>query len=138
MIAGIYPLPAPDGSPDWSITTAGTFTGDWQVGLAGIASLACQLRFMYGTAGTWVRAILQSSLDQGSTAYDVAIVDFGTEARAVAMSIQQTAVDPVDESYDGEVEEGLILPVLGDRVRLVLVVAGTYQNTTLSGRILPA
>jgi hypothetical protein len=47
--SNIYPL-GPDAiTPDWQITSAGTFVGDWLDDLAGMAKLAAQVRFMFGT-----------------------------------------------------------------------------------------
>jgi hypothetical protein len=124
------------------ISAAGTFIGEWQSNLAGMTTVACQLRFLAGGGGTSVIAVLQSSLDQGSTAYDVAVVHFATAPRAVALSVLQGLLKPTDEGFGGfdhtgaaEVES-IVLPVLGDRLRLMLIVSGTYTSTTLSGRII--
>jgi hypothetical protein len=122
------------------ISEPGTFVGEWQGDLAGMTNLACQLRFMVGiSAGApTVVAFLQSSLDQGSTAYDVAVVEFAAVSRPVALSVLQGTSVPTDEQEAGPEAEGIAMPILGDRLRLKLVVTGNYTNTTLSARFIPA
>ena len=141
VTSGVFPLSDPNGAPDWMVTEPGTFVGEWQSDLVGMLSLACQIRLMVGTqqGGAAVLAYLQSSLDQGSTAYDVAMVDFASGSRAVALSIAQGISDPTDQQEANPAEvEGVILPILGDRLRLKLVVSGGFTNTTLSARFIPA
>ena len=109
--SNIYPL-GPDAiTPDWQITSAGTFVGDWLGDLAGMAALAAQVRFIFGTGGATVKVCLQSSMDQGSTAYDVAVVNFATTPRTAIVE---------------EAAEGIIAGVLGDRLRLKVIGTGVY------------
>lgn len=68
-------------TPDWQITLSGTFVGDWLDDLAGMAALAAQVRFIFGTGGATVKVCLQSSMDQGTTAYDITVVNFATAPR---------------------------------------------------------
>jgi hypothetical protein len=141
--SNIYPLGPDVITPDWQITSAGTFVGDWLDDLPGMAALAAQVRFMYGTGGATVKVCFQSSMDQGATAYDVAVVNFATAPRTAIFEIaaMTTAlVAPGEGGLNalGQVEpEGIIAGVLGDRLRLKVIVTGTYQNTTLSARVMP-
>ena len=137
MQSGVYPLPTPEGAPDWSVSAAGTFTGAWQEDLEEMTAFACQVRFLVGTPGNTVRVYLQTSLDQGMTAFDVAVLQFDTISRIAAFSVVQTSVAPADEFDAGTQTEGIDLAVLGDRLRLKLVVDGAYTNTTLSARFIP-
>ena len=61
---------------DFAIAAAGTFVGDWVSDLDGLLVAAAQLRFTGGSGGTSVKVYLQTSLDQGTTAVDVAL-EFG-------------------------------------------------------------
>jgi hypothetical protein len=141
--SNIYPL-GPDAiTPDWQITSAGTFVGDWLDDLAGMAALAAQVRFMFGTGGATVKVCFQSSMDQGATAYDIAVVNFATAPRTAIFEIAALTtalIAPGEGGLNalGQTEpEGIIAGVLGDRLRLKVIVTGGYQNTTLSARVMP-
>jgi hypothetical protein len=117
----------------FSITTAGTFTGDWVEDLDGLLALAVQFRFVFGSGGTSVKAYLQTSLDDGDTAVDIACVAFGNAASETAalnlssLTPKTTQVTPSDGALaDDTVVDGLI----GDRFRVKIVVVGTYAGST--------
>jgi hypothetical protein len=48
------------------------------LGLEGVEAIAVKLQFDYGSGGVSVAAYLQSSLDLGANAYDVARINFTT------------------------------------------------------------
>jgi hypothetical protein len=135
---------------DWTISTAGTYVGTWADGLAGTDCIEVQMRFLWGAGSGGVRACLQSSLDQGNTAYDIAVVDFAAVARTVIFAVRPVVsstihsgisdiVLPGEGGFDStgaSQSEGVVTSVLGDRFRLKVIVAGTYTNTILSSRIL--
>lgn len=135
----IFALP-PSGTDasDWQVTVAGTYVGAWVTDLAGMTSLAAQVRMLWGSGGTSIKAYVQSSLDQGNTAYDVALVNFLAASRTAIFSIQQTTSAMLTPVEAGAEAESVPVPVLGDRLRLKLVVVGTYVNTTVSARVIPA
>jgi hypothetical protein len=82
-------------------------------------------------------------MDQGTTAYDVAIVNFAAVPRTAIFEIAALTtglIAPGEGGLNalGQTEpEGIIAGVLGDRLRLKVIVAGAYQNTTLSARVMP-
>lgn len=123
---------------DFAITTAGTQTGDWVDDFAGILALAASLRLAYGSGGTAIKAYLQTSLDQGETAIDIACVVFGTAsehdvANFSGLTPKLTLINPTDGTLT---DDTAIDGVLGDRFRLKLVSTGTYAGSTvLSARI---
>lgn len=141
----VYALqPAGTDSADFQITGPATLTGDWTTGLEGMQAVAIELRFLWGSGGTSVTALVQSALGYDGPAYDVVQVDFATAARTVMAELYsgttglvQPAVGGIDSSGNPVVAEGLVNHVLGDRLRLVLIVTGTYTNTVLSARVLP-
>jgi hypothetical protein len=141
--SNIYPLGPDAFTPDWQITSAGMFVGDWLDDITGMAALAGQVRFMFGTGGATVKVCLQSSMDQGATAYDIAVVNFATVPRSAIFEIAALTtglITPGEGGLNalGQTEpEGIIAGVLGDRLRLKVIVTGTYQNTTLSARVMP-
>jgi hypothetical protein len=131
-------MPSDTDAPDWVVSTPGTYIGQWVTDLDGMTKLALQVRFMYGSGGTSILAYVQSSLDQGNTAYDVASLIFGTTSRNTVLAISQTTsavIVPVDAAGEAE---GVVAAIFGDRLRLKIVVTGTFSGTTLSARALPS
>ena len=123
---------------DFAIAAAGTFVGDWVSGLDGLLAAAAQLRFTGGSGGTSVKAYLQTSLDQGTTAVDIACVVFATTAEVAALNFSAltpklTQVIPTDGAL---ADDTAIDGILGDRFRLKYVVTGAYSGSpVLSGRL---
>lgn len=117
----------------FTITTAGTQVGEWVSSLDGLLALVAQLRFAYGSGGTTVRAYLQTSLDQGVTAIDIACVLFGTASEVAVRNF--SALTPTITqitSTDGTLADDTTIDgVLGDRVRLKLTSTGTYGGSTV-------
>jgi hypothetical protein len=121
---------------DFAIAEPGIVISDWQEGLSGMECVAAQLQFTCGGGGTTVSTYLQGSLDLGSNAYDISVVRFGTASRLVLFQVTRQTIG-VSQPNDGGFEsESIVAPLLGDRLRLKLAVAGTYAATTLSARIL--
>jgi hypothetical protein len=129
--AGIFSL------GDFTITTAGTQTGDWVEDLDGLAAMTTQIRLAYGSGGTDISAYLQTSLDQGTTAIDIACVTFGTAGATKVLANSAITTNSSITPTNGSAPDGTLLEgVLGDRVRLKIVSTGTYAGqTVLSGRI---
>lgn len=122
---------------DLTITTAGTYVGQWVTGFEGLLSLAAQLRLAYTSGGTSIKAYLQTSLDQESTAIDIACVVFGTAGEVEALNFsaltpKTTQVTPSDGAL---ADDTAVDGILGDRFRIKAVVVGTYVNTVLSARV---
>ena len=122
---------------DIAITGAGTFLGPEVDDLDGMTAVSLQLRFAYGSGGTIVDAFVQTSLDQGTTWIDVWHQQFGTTPDSKIINLSgltpiTTPVLPDDGALPaGNTRDG----ILGDRLRLKAVVAGTYAGSTvLSGR----
>lgn len=122
---------------DFQITTAGTQVGDWIENLDGMLAMVASLRLAYGSGGTTIRAYLQTSLDQGQTAIDIACVLFATASEHAclnfsALTPKTTQVVPTDGALT---DDTALDGILGDRVRLKVVSVGTYAGSTvLSGR----
>lgn len=129
---GIYSL------GDFTVTAAGTQTGEWVKNLEGLLALAASLRLQYGSGGTSIKAYLQTTLDQGTTAIDIACVVFGIASEHAclnfsALTPKLTQVVPTD---GGLADDTAIDGILGPWFRVKLVIVGTYAGSTvLSGRI---
>jgi len=140
----VYALqPSDTDSADFQITAPGTMTGEWVTGLEGMQSLAVELRFLWGSGGTNVVALVQSAMGSDGPAYDIAQVTFAVAARTVMFEMFSGTTTILEPGVGGLTStgapetDGLLLHVLGDRLRLVAIVTGSYLNTVLSGRVLP-
>ncbi|MER9306784.1 hypothetical protein [Mesorhizobium sp. M0496] len=124
---GIYSL------GDFAITAAGTQVGEWITDLDGMHSALLQLRLAYGSGGTTIRAYLQTSLDGGTTAVDMACVLFGTASETAilnfsALTPKLTQVAPTDGTL---ADDTAIDAIIGTMLRLKLVSTGVYAGQTL-------
>jgi hypothetical protein len=117
----------------FQIVGPGVYVGDVAAGLDGVQAASFQAQFGYGSGGTSVTAYLQTSLDQGQNWVDVAAIQFitagGTEiVNLSGLTPKTTPVAPTSQGLaPGQTVDG----VLGDRFRAVVVVVGTYGNSSL-------
>ena len=99
---------------DFTITAAGTQTGDWVEDFDGVVALCAQLRLAYGAGGTTIRAYLQTSLDGGTTIIDVACVLFTTASEVAvfnfsAMTPKTSQITPTDAALaDDSTIDGIV------------------------------
>lgn len=123
---------------DFTITAAGTQTGDWVDDLEGALSIAANMRLAYGSGGTSISVYLQTSLDQETTAIDIACFTFTTASlnkvrNLSALTPKTTDVTPTDGTLTADTS---VDGILGDRFRVKVVSVGTYAGSTvLSARI---
>lgn len=131
-----YPLLNVAGDGDFAVTTAGTFVGEWLTGLDGIESVSAQIALNYGSGGSTINVYLQTSLDGGTTAIDIANRSWTTASETKVMNfftdLAVTAFTPTDGALTANTEKN---GILGNRLRLKIVVTGTYANTVVSGRV---
>jgi hypothetical protein len=125
---------------DFTITIAATQVGDWVTGFQNLLALTANLRLAYGSGGTSIKAYLQTSLDQQTTAIDIACVVFGTASENEVLNFagqtpKLTQVSPTDGTLT---DDTAIDGILGDRFRIKIVSTGTYAGSTvLSVRVHP-
>lgn len=124
---GIYNL------GDFAITTAGTQTGAWLTGFAGMTAASFSFNMEYGNSGTTARAFLQTSLDQGIVGIDLACVLFTTAAGVRILNLSgltpRTAeLTPTDGAL---ADDTAIDGIFGDRLRIKLVTTGVYGGSTV-------
>lgn len=123
---------------DFTVGAAGTQTGDWVTGLDGALAIAASMRLAYGSGGSTIKVYLQTSLDQGTTAIDIACFTYTTasanKARNLsALTPKTTDVTPSDGALTDDTS---VDGILGDRFRVKIVSTGTYAGSTvLSARI---
>lgn len=121
------------------ITSASDATGATQAYLAGLGDIAAaciQCNFTYGSGGTSVKIVIETTFDQGSTWIEVARFAFTTASaeklfNLSAMTAKIAAYTPVALSDDTAVDG-----ILGDRWRARKIVVGTYAgNSSVSVRM---
>lgn len=115
------------------IVGPGTFIGDWTTDLDGMLAVSLQAQLLYGSGGTTATVYFQTSLDQGQTAIDICAAQFTTAsatevANLSGLTPKTTPLVPGQQALTpGTSVDG----VLGDRLRAVVVVTGTYGQSTL-------
>lgn len=117
-----------------TLAAAGTFVGD-PVNLApGTASLGVLSKFVRAGGGTSTKVFLQTSLDGGTTWIDVAQHAFLTTTASKVTGVKTAIARAVATPTDGTLADDTVLDgLIGDRVRVKYIVAGTYTGaSTLS------
>ncbi len=133
MSLGAFGLSINGSASDLSITGGGTAICTPITGLVGMQALLASFRFAYGSGGTTAKAYLQGSADQGNTWFDMycfaaALADKRALINLSALTPKLTAVDPTDGTLTDDTAVDGMLP---DRVRLKVIVVGTYAGGTL-------
>lgn len=118
---------------DFTITTAGTQVGDWVEDLDGMLAATLSARLAYGSGGSTVKLYIQTSLDQGTTAVDIACIAFATASEADVANVSGlTPKTTLATPTDGALADDTVLDgVLGDRLRAKVVSTGTYAGSTV-------
>lgn len=102
--------------------------------LAGMQSVTLQAKLVYGSGGTSIAAVVQTSLDQGATWIDVCRFDF-TTANSNKVANVSAAGAAAPAAVAALASEGKLDGVLGDRLRTKVTSVGVYAgSTTLSVR----
>lgn len=116
----------------FAIAAPGVYIGDWVDRLEGMKSFSIQANFKYGSGGTSVVVYVQTSLDQGNTPMDVWAQQFATESGVEAVNLDDSAVlSPVVPQQQALTPGDTVNGFLGDRLRAVVVVTGTYAGASL-------
>lgn len=116
-------------------TIAGAVTaalsGPFAALLDRVCSLALYASFLYGAAGTTVKAWVQTSFDGGTTWMDIASFAFTTAAADRAYNLTATAVTAIATPGDGVLADNTsINGFLGGMFRVKYTTTGTYTGAT--------
>lgn len=114
-----------------TITTAVTASLSGTTTIRNARVLVLQAVFVYGSGGTSAKAWVQTSIDGGTTWFDIASFAFTTASATRLYSLDTTAVTsiytPTDATLtDNTVKNGL----LGDKYRVKYTTTGTYAGST--------
>lgn len=101
--------------------------------LQGMSDVTLEFELAYGSGGASIGAVVQTSLDGGTTWRDIARADF-TTASAVKHCNLNGELSKAMTAYAVLDSEGVNDGILGDRLRAVITSVGTYVNTTLAVR----
>lgn len=113
------------------ITTA--VTGQAQTAiedLEGTTAVTLVAKFTYGSGGTSVGAVVQTSIDGGTTWYDIARFDFLVATRIAYANLSGLTYKAA-ATYSTLSAEGQNDGLLGAQIRAVLTTVGTYAGGTL-------
>jgi len=120
---------------DITITNSAEYIGDWVEDLDGMAGATIQVGAAIGTAGAKIQVYVQTSLDQGETAVDIACVTFIADGTPKILNFSTDGAVTEHVPSDGTMsDDTMINGILGDRLRMKIVTTGTYANTVVSGR----
>lgn len=116
---------------DVAIAAAGTQTATAVEDLDGMTAVTLSARLAYGSGGTAVVAVVETSINQGTTWIPVARLDFATAGLEKVINLSGLTPRTTPLSVAALGAEGANDGVLGDRLRLVVTSTGTYAGSTV-------
>jgi len=122
---GIYSL------GDFPVTSATTLTGGAITELSGATAVTLFARLAYGSGGSTAIAVVQTSLDQGTTWIDIARFDFATAGAAKVINLSGLTPRTSPLVVAPLASEGANDGILGDQLRCVVTSTGTYGGSTV-------
>lgn len=122
--------------PALTLTTA--LTGSTPAGAGGVAAkagrveaLALQAVFTYGSGGTTCKAWVQTSLDGGTTWFDIASFAFTTASATRMYNLTDAAVTAIATPGDAALADNTsVNGFLGPLFRVKITSTGTYAGST--------
>ena len=115
-----------------TIGGAGTTTGS-AVTIANANYVTAESIFLYGAGGTTCKVYVQTSLDGGTTWFDIMQHAFTTSAANKVSSVTGDIAPAAQALTPGDAaltDNTIIQGVVGDRLRVKVVSAGTYTGAT--------
>lgn len=99
----------------------------------GARALCLEAIFTYGSGGTSAKAWVQTTLDGGTTWFDIASFAFTTSSAKKLSTVHlTTALTPATVPTDGTLTDDTILNgVLGNRLRIKFSSVGIYAGSTV-------
>jgi|HubBroStandDraft_6_1064221.scaffolds.fasta_scaffold318726_2 hypothetical protein len=101
--------------------------------LDGMTAVTLEFEFLYGSGGSTASAVVKTSFDGGTTWRDIARADF-TTASATKHCNLEGLLSKAMTAYAALGSEGVYDGVLGDQLKVTLIITGTYANTQLNVR----
>lgn len=117
--------------PVTTITTAVTAALSGTSTIRNVRSLALQATFTYGSGGTSAKAWVQTSLDGGTTWFDIASFAFTTSSATRIYNLDTAAVTTIYTPTDATITDNTAKSgILGDKFRVKYTTTGTYAGGT--------
>lgn len=116
---------------DFDILIAQAHVGTPLTNLGGMSRLTLSARLAYGSGGTTIIAVVQTSLNQGTTWIDIARFDFATAGLEKVMNLTTNTSLTSPYTVIDLAAEGGLNNVLGDQLRAVVTSTGTYTGSTV-------
>src|SRR3990167_8751690 len=114
-----------------TITTAVTASLGGTTTIRNVRALALQAVFVYGSGGTTATAWVQTSLDGGTTWFDIANFAFTTTTANRMYNLTAAAVTAIATPTDGTLGDNTSLNgFLGAQFRVKLTTTGTYTGAS--------
>lgn len=119
----------------FDLTSTETITGDWIEDLEGMLACLIALRFIYGSTGSGspaAKAYIQTTPDNGTTVCDIACVVFGiaSEHKVLNFSGLTPKITQVEPTNLTLTDDTAVDGILGNKIRVVVVVTGVYAGST--------
>lgn len=118
--------------PAYTLAGSATRVGDVARLAMGTKALTVQAAFVRAAGGTSAKVYVQTSLDAGATWVDIACLAFTTTTATKVSGVRlDTALTAAYAPTDGTLADDTIKDgLLGDRIRVKLVVVGTYTGAS--------
>ncbi len=114
-----------------AIAAAGTNVVDIGLMPDGTRHVSMSCKFTYGSGGTTAKFFLQTSFDGGTTWMDVVNFAHTTASLNRSVSLNIGTGTAISTLSDGTLADNTkVEGIMGDRLRLKYIVAGTYGGST--------
>lgn len=105
-------------------------------GLEGMLAAALQVNFNYGSGGTSIKVIVETSLDQGATWIEVWRCALATASEENVVNLSGLTAKTTPVTPAALTDDTCLDGILGDRFRAKVLTVGTYAgNTSLQIRM---
>jgi len=116
---------------DFSVGAAATQVGDAVDDLGGSTAITLSARLGYGSGGTSVYALIETSLDQGVSWVQIARFDFTTAGAQKVATVSGLTPRLAAASAGSLSADTALDGTIGDRLRATVVSTGTYAGSTV-------
>lgn len=106
-------------------------------GLEGMLAATLQANFAYGSGGTSIKAIWETTIDQGATWIEVCRMAFATASEENLVNLSGLTPKTTPYAPAALADDSCVDGILGDRWRVRILTVGVYAgNSSLSFRLM--
>lgn len=104
--------------------------------LSGMLAASISANFVWGSGGTSLKVIIETSLNQGATWLEVARIAFGTASAEKVVNLSGLTPKTTAAAPGALSDDACLDGILGDRFRCRILTVGAYAgNTSLAVRM---